>query len=123
MRDQGINMMLDNARENKTRSQKSEQTLFGLCAGVENANRELHGLFAASAYEPDDAALARNHAEWRDLVSRAAALRAETLADVRARVRALGRDFVAEVMRAADPADRPEREMLEALIRDLVEGE
>ncbi len=109
--------------EKEAMSQNSDRALLGACAGLEAVNRELHALFANAAEARSETALARNNAAWEQLAIRAAALRATSLAGIRARVRAIGTDFVAEVLRSADSADGAERAMIEALIRDLIPEE
>jgi RecB family exonuclease len=111
--------MLDVIYKNKIQSQKPEQDLIQVCIGLENANKELHDLFNTPAEARAEAVLAGNQARWEQLAVQAAALPAETLAGVRARVRALGRDFVADILRSADLTDEAEQVMIEALIRDL----
>jgi hypothetical protein len=113
--------MLERVRTNKQNSQNTERDLILICERLENANKELHAYFASqsiSGTTPE-----QNQVQWEELAFRASAMHAETLGGVRARVRALGREFVADILRSAEPTDHAERIMIEALIRDLTAGD
>lgn len=105
-------------------TQNAERDLIRLCACLDDANKELHAYFSRFSFEPSGAGasddrLEDNQERWEQMAFRAANLRARTLEGVRARVRALGCDFVADILRSADLPDEAERVMIEALIRDL----
>jgi hypothetical protein len=100
-------------------SQNVEHDLIRLCTRLESANQELHDFFSAQTEDVSGPALENNQAQWEAMAFRAAQLPATTLAGVRARVRALGGEFVADILRSADLTDEAERAMIEALIRDL----
>jgi hypothetical protein len=113
--------MLELVRTNKTNPQTTERDLILICERLETANQELHAYFATQAGTgtiPE-----QNQIQWEELAFRASAMPAETLAGVRARVRALGREFVADILRSAEQTDHAERIMIEALIGDLTAGD